>query len=587
MSLLVVAFMLATPFVTAYRAYAENGVITVGTVQKIKLKAYPIDSNDNWDVEAGDTKTISKNGGMLRICATAVLSDGTSVSEYQSDNWNELAGVGDGFEYKWDGNCVTVDPTGLITALKDGKTKITVTPKNEKLADMKAEITIETHNQGTGFITTKVTIVNAKGKAYGDDALKLRDSAKTQKVYCIVKFKDKGSKETKTLANYPSAPKSQKANAGALYGIKWTVSDGQYADVTADSYGVASVKAVATGTVKLRCAMPGGDSSKSTNMGLGIVYDSITLNINNGKTVNDGTPSDKITIKVAYEKDLEKVAINKTYTKEEFAALGAVTRTYTMTRGKGRYVTDKAYGVPLATLLEKLKIDTSDIRYFTLKANDGANPGKISASWLLKKTRYYLPNYDIGGSWQGKKQVPTMLALEDSWSDDSMETGEMNSGTCFRLMFGSATNNDSATDKSIKFINEVTIVLAGAPPSKHGDNNGGTGSGSGGGQGDGSGQGNASNNTDKGDNAGTEGGGSVGSTDNSTGEGDQENTKKKVEELKNESAWSIYQMMNKNNSDVSVLYDDPNLVPFAVGVALVLFIGAGAIRILLFKRRLK
>lgn len=587
MSLLIAAFMLASPFANAYRAYAESGVITVGSVQKIKLKAYPVDNNDNWDVEAGDTKKISDNGGKLRICAIAVLSDGTSVSEYQSDSWNELSGVGDGFEYAWEGDKLYVSPTGLVTALKDGKTKVTVTPKNEKLTSMKAEITIETHNQGTGFIVTKVTIVNAKGKAYGDDALKLRDSAKTQKVYCIVKYKDKGSKETKILANYPSAPKSQKANYGDFKNLKWSVSDGQYADVTADSEGVASVKALANGRVKLRCAMSGGDTSKSDGMGEGVVFDSITLNVNNGKTINDGTPSDKITIKVAYEKDLEKLAVNKTYTKEEFAALGAVTRTYTMTRGKGKYVTDKAYGVPIATLLEKLKIDTSDIRYFTFKANDGMNPGKISASWLLKKTRYYLPNYDVGGSWQDKKQVPTMLALKDSWSDDSVETGEMNSGTCFRLIFGSATNNDSATDKSVKFINEVTIVLAGAPPSKHGDNNGGTGSGSGGGQGDGTGQGDANTNTDKGDNAGSEGGGSVGSAKDSTGEGNKDNTKKKIEELKNESAWSIYQMMNKNKSDVEVLYEDPNLVPLAVGSALVLFIGAALLRILLFKRRLK
>ena len=140
-----------------------------------------------------------------------------------------------------------------------------------------------------------------------------------------------------------------------------------------------------------------------------------------------------------------------------------------MTGKNGTYVTDEAYGVPIATLLLELGIDVDDVSYFTLLANDHANPGKLSAKWLLKTTRYFLPNFDIGGSLAEREQVPTMLALKDSWNANAMASSEMNSGTRFRLMFGSATSSDGSWDKSIKFINTLNIVLSGAPPSEHGD----------------------------------------------------------------------------------------------------------------------
>lgn len=575
---------------------AQAEVTAVSNVAKFKLKAYPVsaDGDEVWEVDAkkdNATKEISSSGGRLRICAVATLEDGSSVPEYMSEDWAELAGVDEGFEYTWDGDAVTVSSTGVITALKDGVTKITATPENEDLKDKTATIEIETLNQGEGFIVSKVSIVNAKGKAYGDDAIKLTESKGSIKLYCSITYKNKQTKDTRVVSNYPGAPSDEKPSAGELDNLSWTLSDSQYASVAKNSQGVATVKGLAAGVIYVRCSITGGDASKSTGMGKGVVFDKVTLSIDNGKTINSGDPASKLTVNVVYEKDLDKIAVSKTYTKKEFAALGAVKRSYTLTRNAGKYATDTAYGVPIATLLAKLKIDVDDIRYFTLKANDGANPGKISATWLLKKTRYYFPNYDLGGSKQEAKQVPSMLALEDSWSDNSTETGSMNSGTCFRLVFGSATSNDGATDKSIKFINTFTIVLAGGAPSEHGKEKEPSGGGGGGkGQGNGTGDGTGKDSGDgsgKGDANGTQGGGSVGDSENSNNEGDVDNSNKKVESLVNENAWSIRQMMNKNNSAVSVVYEDPNLIPAAVAVTVIVILGAGLARYLVFRRRLK
>lgn len=584
---------------------AQADVNSEPMVSKIKLKAYPVNNDDSstWDVsekEDNSTTKISENGGRLRICVTAVLGDGTSIPEYLSDNWAEVKGVDEGFEYTWDGDCVTVGPTGVITALKDGKTKITVTPKNEELKNLSASIEIETFNQGEGFIVSKVQIVNENGKAYGDGAITLTDSAATAKAYCKITYTDKQTKATKVVSNYPSAPKDEQPTGDELNNVTWSLSDNQYADLSTGSDSIASLKGIAVGVIELRCAVSGGDASESMGMGNGVVFDAVTVKIANGKTINGGTPADKLTVNVVYEKDLDTVAVSKTYTKKQFEKLGAVTRSYTLTRSAGRYATDKAYGVPIATLLKALNIDVDDIRYFTLKANDGANPGKISAKWLLKTTRYYFPNYDLGGSKAGAKQVPSMLALEDSWSDNSTETGEMNSGTCFRLLFGSAGSSDDSTDKSIKFVNTFTIVLSGAAPSQHGKSkqkaekkaktsaSGGTGKGAGNSQGDGVGN-SSGDGSGKGESEGDSGGGSQGNAENSTSVGDADNSSSKqtAQPLTNEAAWSIRQMMNKNNSAVSVVYEDPNLIPAAIAVSLAVFLGAGLIRYLLFRRRLK
>lgn len=594
-------------------AHPQQAHAAVGDIRKISAKAYPVDPDNNytWVTKEGSTKTISVNGGQLRVSVTAVWSDGSSVAQDDTVAW-AAKDVPTTFTYDWDGDCISIDPLGVITALADGTTEVTITATNDTGdplvgsggAELSCTLTIRTVNQGEGLMAKKVEIVDAKGVAYGNDAVKLTGDANTAKLYVRVTFVDKtdGNKRT-VYSNYPSAPASEKPVGGVLDTLSWDVGDGQYASLSPHD-GVATVKGVADGTTEVRASITGGDASKDTGMGAGVVYDVVPVAISTGKTVSNGKPASKLKVRVVYESDPDTVIKQETYTVKQFEALGAVTRTYTLTQASGRYVTDKAYGVPIATLLSELGIATDDIKYFTLAANDGANPGKISAKWLLKTARYYLPNFDIGGSWQEKKQVPSMLALEDAWASNTMETGEMNSGTRFRLMFGAATSADGATDKSIKFINTFTIAMKGSPPSEHGDDpeepekpaqpeepdptiggeeqggtgSGGTGGGSGGGKGHAQGSGESGGSQTVGNI--TQGGGQE------SQRGDIAPEDADLTELDAESSWRIFQMMNKSESNLAVTYEDNPLEPYLVPVVAALLALAAVYRYVRFRRTL-
>lgn len=560
----------------ANKSYAENASNgsddsdsgkseTKSKLESIELKAFPIDQNDNWDTSEKATKKISTRGGQLRISVGATWQ-GATVWEHDTTAWEDKGGLEDGFLYtitSGKGN-ISVDSLGVVTALKDGTATVKVTPNNEDYSDITAEITFTTYNQSAGMIVSKIAIVDKDGNEYGDDPLILDQSKRYENVYIRVTYKDPDTGKTQIYSSYPSAPSSEKPKSGAFDTVAWSIGDDNYASVSSSKgSGKALVKAIADAVTNVRVTITGGDASKNS----GIVKSTITLKINNGKQVDGNNPASSLKVNVCYEDSPDKIISSKTYTKKQFEALGAVTRTYTLTQSSGKYVTDKAYGVPIATLLKSMQIETDDIKYFTMAANDGANPGKITAKWLLKTTRYYYPNYDLGGSRQEKEQVPTMLALKDSWNSNTTDTSaEMNSGTCFRLVFGSASSADSATDKSIKFIHTFTIVMAGSPPSSHGDENNNEISGGGSG-GSGGTKGEATN----GSGAGTSGGSGVGAT---------------MEKMDADTQWRIYQMMNKSTSNVVPIYEDNPLNYAFVPTLILLLLVAGAERYLSFKRKL-
>lgn len=569
------------------RAAGESSsasAVTTSSVTDIEVRAYEIDGNGDWVVPKNKkgVKAISVNGGQLRLCVYGTWDDGSYISEAQEENWNAKGAFSSGFTYTWEGDCLTVSPRGVVTALADGETTITVRPQDKEYEGLEAQVTITTANQGEGLIVRKIEIVKANGKAYGDDNVHLTEPNEVAKLYIRVTYADKSDAGKKVVySNYPDAPAAEKPADGAFDTVSWGVGDDNYATIDARA-GVGSLKAVASANTQVYVSITGGDVTKDGGMGPGVVFDVVGVNIMNGKTVNDGMPSDELKVRIVYEADTSAVYKSTTYSVKEFEALGAIERTYTMARGKGSYVTDFAYGVPLATVLADVGVDPADVSYFTMAANDGVNPGKISANWLLRKTRYYLPNYDIGGSLQEKQQVPTMLALSDSWVTNSMLTGELNTGTRFRLVFGTAISEsgelDSATDKSIKFINTFTVVLQGAPPAEEDPNpeepedeprkpqeqeddqgsGGGTGGGSEGGSGGGHGGG-------SGDDAGAANVGSGGHAGGSSGGVAETGTVKarKAEPVDARTSWRIYQMMNKSNSDVQAVFEDNPLAPYA------------------------
>ena len=185
-----------------------------------------------------------------------------------------------------------------------------------------------------------------------------------------------------------------------------------------------------------------------------------------------------------------------------------------------------------------------------------------------------------------------MIALKDWLNQDTMVTGELNRGTCFRLVFGAATKSDGVTDKSIKFINTVTIVMKGAPSSSHGKEeksdepkqtatagksktsggSGGTGvsgDGNGGGSGSGKSKGPALASGTSGD------GGKVSSVSvaNTDAQGE-------------EAPWRIFEMMNKSESNLPLRFLNNPLAPYLWPAFGILLIMAATSRYALFRRRL-
>ena len=582
-------------------AWAASDVEVTG----ISLKVYPMvgDGDTTWVVPKNkkSTTTIATRGGQLRIAITVERTD-QNISETDQIAWADMAGFEQGFTYDvGDSDCISIDPAGVITALRDGTTTVTVTPNDEEYAHLSATVEITTKNQSEGLMVTEVEIVDEEGEAYGDQKLRITDLSSTTKLYVRVHYQDKTSGETLAYCNSPGADEDETPLDDAYQTLVWDVSDPSYASIS--SYeGVGSLKGLADGTIVVSARITGGDESVDVGYGEGVVVGTLTTIINTGTTVDGENPADSLTIEVVYEDDPDTVVSTQTYTPEEFEALGAVTRTYTLTRSGGKYVTDTAYGVPIATILLEFGIDVDDILYFTLAANDGANPGKISAKWLLQTTRYYLPNYDLGGSWQEKEQVPSMLALEDSWTENSVVTGEMNSGTRFRLLFGAATTADGATDKSIKFINTFTIVMEGSAPSEievesldestadslveEEEDDGGTGAvagvGVGGSEGDGSGEGEAASESGgQGEAAGTATASAGGGGAQQTAE--DADASAAVEKLDEQSSWRIYQMMNKSSSDLQTVYEENPLAPYLVPALVLCLLLAAASRLLLFK----
>lgn len=609
---LLVLFGASTAVFSSLGSAASAGASESTEVTGISLKVYEMvgGGDETWVVPNNkkSTTTIATRGGQLRIAITVERVD-KNISETDQLEWAGMSGFEKGFTYDvGDSDCISIDAAGVITAKRDGTTTVTVTPNDEEYADLSATVEIVTKNQSEGLMVTEVEIVDEDGEAYGDEKLRVTDSSSTVKLYVRVSYVDKSDSDvTVVYCNAPGAPDDEEPAEGAFDTLEWDVSDPSYASISA-SGGVGSFKGLADSTVIVSARITGGDESVDVGYGEGVVVGTLTAVVNIGIGVDGEDPADSLTVNVVYEEDEGNIAKTETYTPEEFEALGAVTRTYTLTRSGGKYVTDTAYGVPIATLLLEFGVDVDDVLYFTLEANDGANPGKISASWLLETTRYYLPNYDLGGSWQEKEQVPSMLALEDSWTENSVVTGEMNEGTRFRLMFGSATTADSATDKSIKFINTFTVVMDGAPPSEgevtslgetssnssdDGSAAGAVGSTSAVGSGDGAGSGDAgagaggAGGDGEGDESGdasvssgrTSGGSSV-SGEEGAGEASPLASAVPLDE---QDSWRIYQMMNKSDSDLETLYEENPLAPYVIPALVVCLVAAAALRYLKFR----
>lgn len=696
-------FVLAVCVVISYciPVHQSAQALEAHTPTKISVAAYPVQGDgQTWDIAKGSTKTISTRGGTLRLRVAVTWNDGVVTHESSETEWESRSGFSEGFTYKSsDEKTLTVNSIGVMTALKNGTTTVTVTPVNSEYSSLQAKITIVTANQDGGLYVKKIEVVNENDKAYGDSTVKFTTLQQTKKFYARVtyvnkdydeyaksveseleatldkldkeqdaelsklkteyennlsklqdeeqqklknadtqaekdKIKSQYEKKIRALeseynsnkaavnrsyvtkrseaksaaatkkakvrknvvySNAPNAPSDESPNdyekehyyktvAEAFSTLAYQAGDTEYLSVTVHD-GVATVKALANCTTRIYAHISGGDQTKDVGFGYGRVYDTVSIKVNDAERARtDGeVPSDTLTFRVVYSDYPDKVVRTKTYTVKQFKKLGVTTRSYTLTRKGGHYVTERARGVTLARLLNNIKIDADDVSYFTLAANDGANPGRLSSRFLLKTNRYYLPNYDLGGSWAEKERVPTMIALADSWNSDTTVTGELNSGTRFRLVFGAATSADQATDKSIKFINTITVVLKGSPPSTKGDDehnvsSGGSGSGTGSGtaSGDGSGSGSGTragaSSASGGSGQSQMSGSSTSANANTIGATDANATENQ------QTSWSAYQMMSASKSDAPLDLEQTDYGPWVILGCCVLLAIALAVR---------
>lgn len=274
---------------------------------------------------------------------------------------------------------------------------------------------------------------------------------------------------------------------------------------------------------------------------------------------------DSITLSVA---DMEKVGTRK----QSYTVYGQF--------GKANFVTYTGRGVLLVDLLKMAGIDDKEGSIESLRLDCFDTTGyEISWEQLVHKSRYYLPNADIG-SEADAQQVAPMLAIESGRAKEgsSDPAEKLDNDDCFRLLFGVGLGEKGENTRMMqrRWINAIHIVLAGSPPSGSGDEpkpgpkpnpNGG------GGNGDNGGKGGSSEQGGQGGENGTPTQGVAGEP----GQGEAvEQTAKQVEVRHNKGAWSILQSVNKNDSEVDAIDFDNPFAPFTAPTCVGLFAAGGA-----------
>lgn len=522
----------------------------------------PLDREKQKDGTYKLKNAIKEKGGQVRLLLEMHWSGGAASWQYEENH----PGVLKETTYKvTSGDAVTVTSSGMVTARNDGTSTVTVTAKDSYGNSCSSTLAITAAGQSGSYVK-EVYVTNEKGKQYEEERIVMKSPSRFS-----LYFREVMSDGT-TVSN---APKASDYAPKKLTSHVWAVSDSQIATVNSDS---GNVVPKAQGSFKVYITVSGGDPGGRLK---GKVRSYVWVNIDDGKYNPDGDmPSDELTVKVVYDLYPDHVVASKHYTLAELKKLksGTGKSTYTFTRSEGQYVTASGEGVYLSTLIDAMKVKTSQIKSFTFKALDGVNPGKMSYSFLFGE-RYYWPNYEFNQNHSDAKLVFPMLAWESDWreakdgaTDSGADYSNLGTGTRLRLLFGSSSDSDGKTDKSLKYISEMTIRIEGAPDAGDGDgddgkNTGDKGNGSsanGGGDngGDASGNPNAKGSvtngdengenvapSDNGNNAAQAKGSSIASKGDNDGDSSSSSQK-----------WKVYQVLNPEDEtgyQIEALDDNP------------------------------
>ena len=195
---------------------------------------------------------------------------------------------------------------------------------------------------------------------------------------------------------------------------------------------------------------------------------------------NAASVTDTITLKVGYFGGpyYEKVTYNWKQLDDNFGgALDSHQVAYSYNSGS-RTAIDSARGFYLSDLLEYAGIDVgsvSSLSFYTKDQEVGAF-ATFPKSSLLDSARYYFPNISMNADKQlvplnggdltdGAVRVDAMMALEDSWEWDAVDSNFTNLSPTsrFRLVFGQTGPTEVRTSQSAKYVHTIYVTFAGAP----------------------------------------------------------------------------------------------------------------------------
>lgn len=535
--------------------------------------------------------SISTKGGAIQFDSVIFWND-------WSENRNSTAHV------TWstsDSSIATISPAGILTAKGDGAVQVRATVNGSHTATgstMVATAWVTTVGQGDGRYVTAVRILDSNGNELGSDPYVIEADLSTAQdhFYALVDVYDPLAQRTDSYSTRDGLISAQTSD---ISDVIWYVGDGAMAAVDELS---GMYRPSVYGITRLFVKSTAG-------LGGAVIQNSISINMKdpNGGMVEEGYhPQDSIAIKAYYElyppaniKDDNDQAyvINKTYSASEVESMGTVTATYTAI-GSGSYYTMTGRGVPLSNLLASAGVNINGVSSLAFGTADMIDR-PTSYPYIFATNRYYYPNIDIG-SYADAVQVYPILALESNEirNAETAPNYAMSEGTRFRLLFGS-TPDGGTSQYQIKWIHTLYVVLAGGPSVEEGDGPGGGGGTPGEGTGTGSTTGDSSGAGDEGIGAGaglaegTQGGAesqSLGESDAaegaSGGSGGEGAGSESSSGHTASGAFSVYQVMNKNDSDTETTINPEN--PFkqlALPLGMSVLVVGGAESLLWYRKQ--
>ncbi len=511
-----------------------------------------------WEKCANSWEATPQTHGKLTAKAQTLAFKVQLVWSDASTSWAEGAAHPVTFRTS-DENLATVTAAGVLMAKNNGQVTLTASCEGHEVSYI-----LDITGQENERYVSEIVIVDDSLTPYDAQAgIALSDLNQTITLNARVTVVDPATNTSKVYYSKDGLLSAQ--TGGAIADLSWSVGDSELGSVEATT---GEFRPAQYANVLVTAASAAGLGGQSVTGSVWVYTDSPV------KQAAGRNPQDHLTVRVFYEENPETIVKEVTFTREEVEALGCELHTYTAVGSGAMFATASARGVPFARVLEAAGANLDGISYFSFVTADSGNATygeTVSYKMLFGQTRYYFPNWDIHDPTDGVA-VPPMLAIESNFrwfdvntQDVSENYTDMTDDTCFRLLFGATTSGQVTTNRQIYWINTINVVLEGAAPVENGNGDGsGSGTGGSGGTSTTNGQALSGNGPDASQIPGSLNGlglSAAGGAAEAAGETD-------TGDSGDEGAWSVYQIMNRNRSDVDDVDFENPFAPFALPCAL-------------------